>query len=99
MLLLPDPDYESKVHVKSLDPYLLKFHRKIVQVKEFSFADLRATDRRFIFVFVLFEKQGRARENERGARTLPRCAGGQLIPPAVSNILSIPARQTLMKIR
>ena len=71
MLLLPDTES------KSLDPYLLKFHRKIVKVNEFSFTDLRATDRRFIFVFILFEKQGRARENERGARTLPCCAGGQ----------------------
>ena len=71
MRLLPDPDYESKVHVKSLDPYLLKFHRKIVKVKEFSFTVLRAPNRRFIFVFVLFEKHGRAREKERGPRTLP----------------------------
>ena len=71
MLLLPDTES------KSLDPYLLKFHRKIVKVNEFSFTDLRATGRRFIFVFILFEKQGRARENERGARTLPCCAGGQ----------------------
>ena len=77
MRLLPGPDYESNVYVKSLDPYLLKFHRKIVKVKEFSFTDLRAPDRRFIFVFVLFEKHGRARENERGARTLPSCACAQ----------------------
>ena len=62
---------ERGLPVKSLDLYLLKFHRKIVKVKEFSFTEVRATDRRFIFVFVLFEKQGRARENEGGARTLP----------------------------